>query len=134
MHPERKTRRKSYGIPWNTDRKVRCTWRWWWLVIKWWISISHPARELFQKAIDKYFLSMFTQWHWRIMRNIQKSTILKYLILLLDAPQTSTKHVTNALHFILSVKIGHKILSYFWHHHRKGSLMPLTYSFIFLYL
>ena len=54
------------------------------------------------------------------MRNIQNSIILKYLILLLGLPQTSPKYVPNLLHFILSVKIGNKIIFYFWHHNRKG--------------
>ena len=47
------------------------------------------------------------------MRDIQKSKIIKYLTLLLGLPQTSPKYVPNSLHFILSVKIGHKILFYF---------------------
>ena len=69
-----------------------------------------------------------------ISKYAYKSTIFKYLILLLGLPQTSPKYVPNSLHFILSVKIGHEILFYFWHHNRKRLLMPLTYSFIFLYL
>jgi len=61
---------------------------------------------------------MFTLWHLStVTRN---SIILKYLILLLGLPQTSPKYVPNSLHFILSVKIGNKIIFYFWHHNRKG--------------
>ena len=85
----------------------------------WIISISYRS------IISKYAYTLTYNY---------SNAIFKCWTLLLGLPQTSPKYVPNSLHFILSVKIGHKILFYFWHHNRKRLLMPLTYSFIFLYL
>ena len=93
----------------------------------WIISISY-------RSIISQYAYTLTYNYSNAMRDIQKSKIIKYLTLLLGLPQTSPKYVPISLHLILSVKIGHKILFYFWHHNRKRLLMPLTYSFIFLYL